>query len=173
MPMLTRIAQLAARRPKRIVVAAVVLAVAAGVLGGNVASRLGPYAANDPASQSYKASDRLSRATGLKTDVGIVALVTPASGTKVEQVTRVLRSDSAVGSVASYYSTHDRSMLARDGRSTYVVASFERGADEPDAVDRIQQRLDRISGVTMGGSATAERAVNKTVQDDLARAELL
>src|SRR3954470_14137448 len=173
MPMLTRIAQLAARRPKRIVVAAVVLAVTAGALGGNVASRLGPYAANDPASQSYKASDRLSRASGLETSDNVVALVRPASRAKVEQVARTLRSDSAIGGVASYFSTHDRSMLARDGRSTYVVASFRRGADEPAAVDRVQPRLERIAGVTTGGSATAERAVNRTVQDDLARAELL
>src|SRR4051812_46194426 len=173
MPMLTRIAQLAARRPKRIVVAAVVLAVTAGALGGNGAGRLGPHAAHHPASQPYQAAAPLSRASGLETSDNVVALVRPASRAKVEQVARTLRSDSAIGGVASYFSTHDRSMLARDGRSTYVVASFRRGADEPAAVDRVQPRLERISGVTTGGSATAERAVNRTVQDDLARAELL
>src|SRR3954467_12791093 len=158
MPMLTRIAQPAARRPKRIVVAAVVLAVTAGGLGGGGARRPGPPSAEDPASQSYKASDRLSRASGLETSDNVVALVRPASRAKVEQVARTLRSDSAIGGVASYFSTRDRSMLARDGRSTYVVASFKRGADEPAAVDRVQPRLERISGVTAGRTATPQRA---------------
>src|SRR3954453_11024275 len=147
--MLARIARLAAPRPRGIVVVAVLLAVVAGALGGNVASRLGPYGADDPASESYKVSQRLSRATGLETGDSVVVLVTPASRAKVGRVSDALRGDHAIAGVQSWFSIHDRSMLARDGRSTYVVASFRRGADEPDAVDRVNERLAGIHGVTV------------------------
>src|SRR4051794_5878890 len=171
--MLTAIAQLAARRPKQVVAAAVTLAVVAAVLAGNVASRLGPYGADDPASQSAKVSDRLSHATGLETSDNIVALIAPASASMASRVAAAMRADSSIGAVATYYTTHDRAMLARDGHSTYAVASFKRGADETKTVDRVEKRLAGIPGVKVGGSAPAERAVNKIVQSDLARAELL
>jgi uncharacterized membrane protein YdfJ with MMPL/SSD domain len=170
---LTWLSEVASRRPKRVVIGALVLAVVAGILGGNVASRLGPYGASDPASESAKASDRLTRATGVETGDSIVALIRPASAAKAAQVSSALRNDPAIAGVRSYWSSHDRALLSRDGRSTYVVAGFKRGAGEQDAVDRLTERLDREPGVTVGGSAPAERAVNQIVQSDLARAELL
>src|SRR3954452_10603282 len=117
--MLGRLAALASRFPKRVVAVAVVFAVVAGALGGNVASRLGPYSADDPASESSRVSDQLAAATGLETSDNVVALVTPVSQDKVGRVAHVLDSDPAIGQVASWYSTHDRAMRSRDGRSTY------------------------------------------------------
>jgi uncharacterized membrane protein YdfJ with MMPL/SSD domain len=171
--MLARLARLATRRSKQVVVTALVLAVAAGVLGADVASRLGPYSANDPASQSSKVSDRLARATGLETADTVIALVTPASRARATQVASVLRSDPGIGQVASYWSTRDRALVSRDGRSTYVVGSFRKGTSETDALDRVRGHLDRVPGVTIGGRTAAEHAVNEQVQKDLARAELL
>src|SRR3954451_3200810 len=132
--MLTRIASMAGRHPRRGVVLTVLLAVVAAALGGNVASRMGPYGADDPASQSYKASNRLAGATGLETGSDVVALITPASRSAATRVEHILREDPAIGRVSSYYSTHDRAMLSRDGRSTYVVGDFKRGADGDDNV---------------------------------------
>jgi putative drug exporter of the RND superfamily len=171
--MLTRLADLAGRRSKRVVAIAVVLAVVAGALGAGVASRLGPYNADDPASQSVKASDRLAAATGLETSQSVVALVTPATRAQVDRAAGALKADPAIGGVATYYSTHDRAMLSHDGKSTYLVARFRRGADGSNNIDRIAERLDGLPGVTAGGGAVAERAVNQIVQDDLARAELI
>ena len=48
--MFRALADFAYRRPRRIVVTALVLAVVAAALGGTVADRLGPYNADDPAS---------------------------------------------------------------------------------------------------------------------------
>jgi RND superfamily putative drug exporter len=155
------------------VVTAVVLAVVAGALGGNVASRMGPYGANDPASESQKVNDRLTAATGLNASENLVVLVTPASRATADRVARTIGADPAIGRVTSYYTSHDRSMLSNDGRSTYLVAAFKNGADEGKASDRINSRLKPIPGVTVGGSAPAQRAVNKIVQHDLARAELM
>src|SRR4051812_48726887 len=103
--MLTRLAHLAARRPKQVVIIAVLFAVVAGALGGNVASRLGPYGDDDPATESSRVSDQLAKATGLETGENVIALVEPASRAKAAEVTRVLRTDFAIGAVASYWST--------------------------------------------------------------------
>jgi RND superfamily putative drug exporter len=171
--MLTRIANMAGRHPRRVVALAVALAVIAGAFGGDVAGHMGPYGADDPASQSTKVSNELSHSTGLETGSDVVALVTPATRAKTAQVERGLRGDPAIGRVSSYWSTHDRAMLSRDGRSTYVVGTFRRGKDGDTDVDRVRERLNAIPGVTVGGGAIANRAVNKIVENDLVRAELI
>jgi RND superfamily putative drug exporter len=171
--MLTRLAALASRRPRRVVALAVLFAIVAGALGGGVVERLGPYEADDPGTESIRAADRLAAASGLKAGDGMVVLVEPATRAKVEQVAEVLRSDRSVGAVATYFTTRDPAMRSHDGRSTYVLASFRSGVEEGDAADRIGGRLARIDGVTVGGNAAAQRSVNEIVQSDLTRAELL
>src|SRR3954447_4281904 len=171
--MLGRIADMAGRHPRRVVAITVALAVIAGAFGGDVAKHMGPYGADDPASQSTKVSTQLNHATGLEMGSEVVALITPATRSKAAQAERVLHGDPAIGSVASYWSTHDRAMLSRDGRSTYVVADFNRNKDGDSNIDRVRDRLTAISGVTVGGGAIANRAVNKIVEHDLVRAELL
>ncbi|MDQ3896680.1 MAG: MMPL family transporter, partial [Actinomycetota bacterium] len=56
---------------------------------------------------------------------------------------------------------------------TYLVAKFRRGADQSDAIDRLTESLEPRPGVTVGGGAAANVEVNRTVQSDLQRAELL
>src|SRR5690242_17194218 len=119
--MLQRLADIAQRRGKRIVIGAIVLAVIAGALGGNVASRLGPYGADDPASDSVKTEKSIEHATGLEAEPGVVALVSDRTQARVEAVARTLSSDREVGRVATWYQTHDPTMISSDGRSTYVV----------------------------------------------------
>jgi hypothetical protein len=60
--MFERLALLAERRGSRVVIAAVVVSIAAGVLGAGVADRLDPYGADDPATESVKGADRLEQA---------------------------------------------------------------------------------------------------------------
>jgi hypothetical protein len=56
--MFGRLTALASRKPRRVVTIGAFLAVAAAILGGNVAQSLGPYGADDPATDSAK-SDAL------------------------------------------------------------------------------------------------------------------
>src|SRR5204863_4241401 len=90
---MTALAGLAARRPKRILAAALVLAVVAGVFGFGVASQLGPYGADDPATDSVKTSNALERATGLTTSDSLRRLVRPATSPQIASVTSTLRTD--------------------------------------------------------------------------------
>src|SRR3954452_22190932 len=164
--MLKAIAHMAGNHPRRVVAITLLLAVLAGALGGDVAKRLGPYGANDPATESAKTSDRLARATGLETSSNVVALMRPASPSSTARVTRVLHSDPAIGRVSP-------ATRSRAGNSAYVVGVFRRDADGDKAIDRIRDRLEAVPGVTVGGGAVAERAVNKIVEHDLVRAELM
>ncbi len=71
--MLNALANLATRRARRVVVAAVLGAVPAGALGAGVASRLDPYGDDDPATESVQADERLEDA-GYR-ELGVIALV--------------------------------------------------------------------------------------------------
>jgi RND superfamily putative drug exporter len=160
---MTRLANLTGTHPKRVLAAALVLAVVAGIFGFGVASRLGSYGADDPATESVKTSNELERATGLTTTDSVVALV---RGTSVAPVAAELRHDPAIGAVS-------QPVRSRDGHSAYVVARFRTSAVQKDAVHRLEAKLGSRPGVTLGGGAAANVAVNQIVQDDLTRAEML
>jgi uncharacterized membrane protein YdfJ with MMPL/SSD domain len=176
------LASLAHRRPKRVVAIAVAIAVAAGAFAGSVADRLYPYGADDPATDSVKANDRLERAMGQKADPGLVALVdtgTPASSAAarkaVAHVTRRISRERTVARVSSFYETHDRAMVSRDGRSQYVAAYFKPVSDktQQEAADRLDDAFAGLHGVKLGGAAAARADVNRIVEEDLRRAEML
>ena len=163
--MLTKLAHLAQRSPRRVIAIAVALAVFAAVTAGGVADRLGPYAADDPDSETYQASKELREATGLMVGDDAVVLVragapvdSAAARAKVDRVAAELEAERDVGRVTTYYDSHDHAMVSRDGRSTYVVATFRDGAGpEEDVAERIEQSLAGQPGVIVGGGCGSER----------------
>ena len=178
--MLTKLALLAHGHPRRVIAVAVAIAVFAGAIAGGVADRLGPYGADDPDSETYRTGERLREATGLMTNANAVVLVragapirSDAARTKVEDVASRLRAAEGVGRVTSWFDTRDPAMVSRDGRSTYLVANFERRAGEEDTAERVEAAVGDVEGVTVGGGAAASAAVNRIVGEDLARAEML
>ena len=166
---------------RRVLSIAVVAAAIAGVFGAGVSSGLSPYGANDPATQSVQATNRFQAATGRQIDPGVVALVSsgdvrsPVARRRVEGVAAKLRAQPDVASVASFYSTHNPAMVARDGRSTYVVAYFKALSDKrlSDDANLIESRFSSQHDVKLGGDAIANAQVNTQVGNDLAHAELL
>jgi uncharacterized membrane protein YdfJ with MMPL/SSD domain len=176
--MFASLASFAQRRPKRIVVTAFVVAVAAGALGGSVADRMGPYEADDPATDAVRANDLIARG-GVNPGTDLVALLRTEDGVQsasgqaaVERLASELRRDPAIGRVVTY-KEGGRDLVSRDGRSTYVAASFKSSADEGDTAERIAGELGGTPGVTMGGGALAEHQVNEQVSEDLKRAEII
>jgi len=73
--MLVRLARLAHGHPRRVLAVAVLGLALAGTWGGGVADRLEPYGADDPASASIRANERLAEATGLQPGAAVVAVV--------------------------------------------------------------------------------------------------
>src|SRR5882762_9926068 len=129
--MLTGLATFLHVRGRRVLVAAAIGAAIAGAFGFGVAKQMSPYGASDPATQSVQAAHRFETAAGRQIDPGVVAIVSagdvrsPAAERRVKQVAGQLRGQPDVASVVSFYDTHDRAMVSRTGRSTYVVAYFK------------------------------------------------
>jgi uncharacterized membrane protein YdfJ with MMPL/SSD domain len=176
--MFERLARLAERRGRTVVVAAVIVAIAAGAFGAGVADRLDPYGADDPATESVKASERLQDAGYRETGVVVLvegADVESASGReRVEALTKRLRADRDVAGVASFYTTGSRDFVSRDGSSTYLSVQLAPTADDEiqDAGERISAALEDEPGVLVGGSAVAQQQANEQVETDLRTAEL-
>lgn len=179
--MFDQLATFLAAHGRRVLAVAVVGIALAGAFGLGVAQRMSPYGADDPASESVKATHRFEHATGRQIDAGVVALVsagavhTPAAQARVAAVAAQLREQPEVARVTSYYDTHDPALVSRDGRATYVLATFRPRSDKAleDAARRIEQRFAGRRDVRLGGEAVAGAQVDTQVGDDLARAELL
>jgi uncharacterized membrane protein YdfJ with MMPL/SSD domain len=175
---LDALARLTTRHPRRVVGAALLVVALAAAGGASVADRLDPYAADDPSTESVRADALLERA-GVGAGVDVVALVqtpagakSPAGRARVAQVAGQLRSDPDVASVVTF-AEGAGALVARDGRSTYLAASFRPGADEVDAGKRLIDRLGDEPGLTLGGYGIATPQVNEQTAQDLKRAELL
>jgi RND superfamily putative drug exporter len=179
--MLARLATFLHSRGRRVLIVAVIGAVIAGVFGAGVSSHLSPYGANDPATQSVQATNRFQAAADRQIDAGVVALVasgdvrSAAARQRVTSVAAELKAQPDVASVASFYSARNPSMVARDGRSTYVVAYFKPLPDKrlSDDAKLIERRFARRHDVKLGGGAVANAQVNTQVSHDLAHGELL
>jgi RND superfamily putative drug exporter len=180
--MFDSLASLANRHAKGVVIGVVLATLFAGAFGARgLSDRLLSFAADDPATDSVKATERIAESTGLSANPGLVVLVrtdgpaiSDAGKEKVDEVVRVVRADSATGAVVTAWSRGvDRdSLVSEDGRATYVAATFKDGEGE-DAAERLGPKLDEIDGVTPGGFEVANLEVNEIVGKDLARAELL
>jgi uncharacterized membrane protein YdfJ with MMPL/SSD domain len=173
-----RLARLADRRARLVLVVAGIFFLVAGAVGAGVADRLAPYGAEDPDTESVIASDRLEQA-GYR-DTGVVVLVrgvdvrSPAGAARVERISRRLEADPDVASVADFTRTRSPDFVSKDGRSTYIAAALAPTDDDAqgDAAERIVDELKGEPGVTVGGPAVAFRQVNQQVENDLRTAEM-
>ncbi|HEX8646596.1 MAG TPA: efflux RND transporter permease subunit [Thermoleophilaceae bacterium] len=172
--MLAWLADLASRRARAVLAGAVVLALAAAALGGDVANRLAPHESDDPDTESVRTKERLAEATGLETVRSIVVLVrsdagvaSPAGRGRVEQVRAKLAAVDGLGGVTA------RAPVSRDGRATFVAARVRTSAKEKDVVEEVEDELRDEPGVTVGGTATANVAVGRVVEEDLRTSEAL
>ncbi|HXR61520.1 MAG TPA: MMPL family transporter [Solirubrobacterales bacterium] len=177
--MFDSLARLADGNARRIGLLALVFFLLAGALGGSVADRLDPYGAEDPATETVKAMERLEGA-GLRVP-SVVAVVadapvgSPATERRVEALEDEVRRQPGVASVSGYYDTGSPAFVSRDRRSTYFVVALETTADkeEQEVGAEIADLLSDREGVLVGGPAVAQEQVNKQVEEDLKKAEML
>jgi RND superfamily putative drug exporter len=177
--MLNALANLATRRSRTVIAIAVVAFIVAGTLGAGVADRLDPYGAEDPATESVQADDRLEDAGHHA--LGVIALVrgidvsSPMTKQRVDRLASRISRDRAVGRVDGYYTTGSQAFVSKDGNATYLAVSLIPTGDKErqEAAKRIADRLEGTPGVTLGGPALAQEQVNKQVESDLRKAELL
>jgi uncharacterized membrane protein YdfJ with MMPL/SSD domain len=173
------LARLANAKAKWVGLAALVFFLLAGGIGGSVADRLDPYGAEDPSTETVRAMDRLEEA-GLRIPA-VIAVVEdapvaqPATEKRIEALEQQVRERSDVASVTGYYDTHSKAFVSNDGRSTYFAVALNATEDKPwqEAGADIADELNEEPGVLVGGAAVAQEQVNKQVEEDLKKAEML
>ena len=173
-----RLAGLADRRPKRVLIIAALLFAVAGVLGAGVADRLAPYGADDPDSESVIAEERLEKAGYRATEVIVLIegadVEIPAGAQRVRALASDLEADDDVASVNGFLTTKSAAFVSRDGDATYLAVSLRSSDDDTNqkTAERIADELGTKPGVTVGGAALAQKQVNEQTESDLQRAEL-
>jgi uncharacterized membrane protein YdfJ with MMPL/SSD domain len=177
--MFDALARLANGRARRVGLFAVVFFLLAGAIAGSVADRLDPYGAEDPDTETVKAMDRLEDA-GLRVPAVIAVvqdapLADPAAKQRVVALERAVRERPDVASVNGYYDTRSPAFVSRDRQSTYFAVALKGTGDkelQESGADIAEQLADE-PGVVVGGFAVAQEQVNKQVEEDLKKAELL
>jgi uncharacterized membrane protein YdfJ with MMPL/SSD domain len=177
--MFDTLARLADGHARRVGLIAIVFFVLAGAVGGGVASRLNPYSADDPATETVKAREQLQDA-GLRVPAVVAVvenapLASASSRARVEALERSVRRRPDVASVSGYYDTHSRAFVSRDGNSSYFAVALKPTDNKQvqEVGSDIADRLSSHAGVLVGGFAVAQEQVNKQVEEDLRMAELL
>jgi RND superfamily putative drug exporter len=184
--MLTRLADLGIRAPKRVLVLAGMLLVLAALFGGSAASHLSAGGFDDPSSPSSRAATLLAD----RFDAGstnLVLEVTSAAGVDSVAATAAgrdlvdhLRGAQHVSQIASYWTAPRQQAAAlrsTDARSGLVVARVS--GDDSTAPKRAGEIVRGLTGthhgvtVTAGGQAIAFNQVNAHTTADLAVSEMV
>ncbi|HZQ27655.1 MAG TPA: MMPL family transporter [Acidimicrobiales bacterium] len=183
--MLGRLAERVVARRKAVLVAAVLLIVACGAIGGDVAKHLSTGGFDDPDAESYKADQALLRQfQGGQPNV--VLLVTAHQGgvdapdvaAAGRAITQELAGEPDVPAAVSYWSLGAVPPLrSKDGRQALVLARVSGSADHVSKrMKTLTPKYTRTAGavtVQVGGFAEVFRQVGTTIQKDLAKAEAI
>jgi putative drug exporter of the RND superfamily len=158
--MLVALADLAYRRPRTVIAAALGIAIAAAVFGASTPSRLTSSDDDfqDRSTESFRTFDRLSGASGEVPGPSLIVIATPPQAARAAAI---LRRTPGIARV------DPRAAVSLDRARVLVAATFDdRG---PDSVERLAHSLPGLAG----GTALANEEVSRASERDLLRAELL
>jgi uncharacterized membrane protein YdfJ with MMPL/SSD domain len=177
--MFDSLARLANGHARRVGLIAIVFFLLAGALGGSVSDRLDPYGADDPSTEAVKSGDQLHDAglqiPAVQVVVENAPVAKPATRRRIAALEAELRQRADVESVNGYYTTRSRDFVSNDGKSTYLAVSLKPDDDKEwqEAGGNIADEFSARPGILVGGAAVAQEQVNKQVEEDLKKAEML
>ncbi|MBC2906133.1 MMPL family transporter [Streptomyces cupreus] len=171
-------------RPRLSLLAALVLTALAVLAGGGVADRLGSGGWQDPAAESTYATEALEREFPdsqpnllLLVDAGSASVDDPAVAAEANRLTAELAGEKGVTGVGSYWRSPSPALRAEDGRQALITARLT--GDETamgETLDRIAPELRGTHGpveVAIGGRIAVQHEMQKIIQEDLTRAEVI
>ena len=183
--MLRRLGHFTVRRRRWILVGSLLFLLAAGALGGNVASLLSSGGFDDPAAESTAAEQALDDVFGSGTP-NLVLLVTAKGGNVDDpeaarfgaQLTEQLASEDGVEQAVSYWTLGSPPPLkSNEGNQALVLARIAGTQDEIlDKTERLapDYRIsNHVATVDVGGQSAVFVEVGETIEGDLARAEAI
>jgi len=180
--MLHRWSEVLIRRTRVVLAVGVLATILAGVFGLGVFDSLGQGGFNDPKSEASRELAQEQDTFGNKS-VDMVAIYTskdltvsdPGFRAQVEKTIARIPTE-ATTSVATYWQTHDPSMVSKDKHATTVLISLA-GKDQPELADSSEQVTPTLASedlqTNVAGTWAVYKDVNETVSDDLAKAESL
>ncbi|MER7684822.1 MMPL family transporter [Streptomyces sp. NPDC097610] len=182
--MFERLAELAIRRSRLVLVIAVVAVALMGVLGAGAFEKLRGGGFDDPASQSTRAAKVIDEKFGGETNLVLLVqapdghIDTPAATQSGHNLVADLRKEKELTNVVSYWDTGSPDLRSRDSREAMVLAHVT--GDETQQRENARKILDAYTGthkgaltVRAGGGAAVGNDLSKQVVDDLVLAETI
>ena len=169
--MLQRLGNLTAARPWRSLVVVFLFIALAGVVGGPLAGKLDSSGGfTTEAAESTRAAELLVAATGRESSPGIVLLVSGGAGGGLER-----RAQAAADRLGDVPGIAEASIAARsrDGDSRLVTGVIDARTDEEVVGEDALHAFEDEEGIAVGGGAVSGVQIGESVEEDLARAELL
>ncbi|MFE9294453.1 MMPL family transporter [Streptomyces niveus] len=185
-PVLSKIAELALKRSRLLLVLATVAVVAMGALGVGAFGKLLGGGFDDPGAQSSRAAVRIDEKFGGETNLlflvgqegtGRQGPGSPAVDERGRALTDRLKADSTVSNVVSYWDTKSPQLVSESG-SEALIALHVKG-DETLRTERAEELIDRYAGdrdgveVRAGGEIAVGIDISAQVSGDLAVAEAI
>ncbi|MFG3320679.1 MMPL family transporter [Streptomyces sp. NPDC048171] len=168
--MFERIAELAVRRSRLVLVITAVAVVLMGVLGAGAFGKLLPGGFDDPSSQSSRAKAVISDKFGGESNL-VLLVRAPEGGVDTEAVKRQgtelaadLRKEDTVANVVSYWDTGNPDLRSRDGDQAMVLAHVKGGDTEER--ENAKEIIDEYTGAK-GAGLTVEAGGSAAVGDDM------
>ncbi|WP_405610503.1 MMPL family transporter [Streptomyces sp. NBC_01508] len=182
--MFERIAELAIRRSRLVLVVAVVAVALMGVAGAGAFSKLLGGGFADPDSQSTRAGQVIDEKFGGETNLVLLVraadgrIDTPAAEKSGQALVADLKNEKTLANVVSYWETDSADLRSRDGREAMVLAHVK--GDETQQQKNAAELLDEYTGtygdaltVKAGGGAAVGADMSTQVVDDLILAEAI
>ncbi|MFD8145713.1 MMPL family transporter [Streptomyces sp. NPDC059708] len=174
------------RRPRLVLLAALVFLVLSAVFGAGATGRLKSQGYDDPRSESSRAARLLAEHAGAAPNLVLVARTRtgtvddPAARSAGEALTTRLAAEPHVSGVTSYWSAPPGAGLrGRDGRAAMLVAHLDgEGERLGERARRLSEELGTPAGaagqalsVHVGGAAVVDAELQDVSESDLKRAE--
>lgn len=182
--MFERIAELAIRRARLVLIAAVVAVVLMGALGAGAFGKLLGGGFDDPASQSSQASDVLDEKFGGETNLVLLVRASdgrvdaPGAKRTGQALASDLKGEKKLDNVVSYWDADNPNLRSKDGREAMVLARVE--GKDAELEENAKAVIDEYRGtykdaftVKAGGGAGVRYEMGPQTQKDLVLAEAI
>ncbi|MFD9659320.1 MMPL family transporter [Streptomyces mirabilis] len=182
--MFERIAELAIRRARLVLIVAVVATALMGALGSGAFTKLLGGGFDDPASQSTRARNFIDKKFGGETNLVLLVRAgdgrvdTPSAEQNGKALVASLKKEKTLANVVSYWDTRSAQLLSKDGREAMVLAHVK--GDPTQQQKNATSLLDDYDGtynkaltVRAGGVAAVGNDMSTQVVEDLELAELI
>ncbi|MER6621901.1 MMPL family transporter [Streptomyces sp. NPDC000931] len=182
--MFERMADLAIRRSRLVLVVAALAVALMGVVGAGAFDRLKGGGFDDPASPSTRAANVIADKFGGETNLVLLVrspdgrVDTPAAEEDGQDLVAELRKDERLGNVVSFWETNSPDLRSEDGREAMVLAHVK--GDTTEQRESAIAILDIYSGsykdnltVRAGGGAAVGADLSNQVVEDLILAEAI